>query len=56
MTDKLLLNIIKQLNNFFEITAENRFALKASVGKANDESVGSLHKVNNKYCLNTPPL
>ena len=53
MIDRLLLNINKQLNNFFEITEADSFALNAVIAKANNETIDCLHKVNNKYCLNT---
>ena len=46
--------IIKQLNNFFEITEADYIALNKLIAQANNETIDCLHKVNNKYCLNTP--
>lgn len=48
--------IIKQLNNFFEITEADYIALNKLIAQANNETIDCLHKVNNKYCLNTPPV
>lgn len=56
MDFELSLVIKRQISNFFEITEEDSFALNNVIAKANNETIDCLHKVNNKYCMNTPPL
>ena len=54
MDFELSLVIKRQISNFFEITEEDSFALNNVIAKANNETIDCLHKVNNKYCMNTP--
>lgn len=47
--------LLKQLNNFFEVGKIDKLALEQFSIDANNETVALLHKVNNKYCLSSPP-
>lgn len=55
MKERLLQHLEKQLNNFFEVGKIDKFALEQFCIDANNETVALLHRVNNKYCLNSPP-
>lgn len=46
--------LLKQLNNFFEVGKIDKLALEQFSIDANNETVALLHRVNNKYCLNSP--
>lgn len=48
--------LLKQLNNFFEVGKIDKLALEQFSIDANNETVALLHRVNNKYCLNSPPV
>lgn len=48
--------LLKQLNNFFEVGKIDKLALEQFSIDANNETVALLHRVNNKYCLNSPPI
>lgn len=56
MKERLLQHLEKQLNNFFEVGKIDKFALEQFCIDANNETVALLHRVNNKYCLNSPPV
>lgn len=55
MGEMLLQHLEKQLNNFFEVGKIDKLALEQFSIDANNETVALLHRVNNKYCLNSPP-
>ena len=48
--------LLKQLNNFFEVGKIDKLALEQFSIDANNETVALLHRVNNKYCINSPPV
>lgn len=48
--------LLKQLNNFFEVSKIDKLAIGQICIDANNETVALLHRVNNKYCLNYPPV
>ena len=56
MEERLLQHLEKQLNNFFEVGKIDKLALEQFSIDANNETVALLHRVNNKYCLNSPPV
>lgn len=56
MEERLSQILEKQLNNFFEVGKIDKLALEQFSIDANNETVALLHRVNNKYCLNSPPV